>query len=163
VLAVEPYEAADFTGDFVVSGTVEDESGRPVTGALVELAYQAGAMHGENTPLVAETSMDGNFSFSARRHPNWYLRVSKEGYKDTYAFDLTREPLTITLQPFSREVPQYERVKQVQTERYKIKPYTVSGSGGIPELASDTVYNLPGEPGAMSTRPPCITWRPVTR
>ena len=99
----------NITGDFTVQGTVVDENSQPIQGAEVLLTtgnYQ--------TRFV--TSGDGSFSFSVPHSPKWWLKASKEGYKNAYAFDLTETPYTLTLLPFTEEIPQYECTKQVTTD-----------------------------------------------
>ena len=99
----------NITGDFLVQGEVVGENSQPISSAEVLLAN-------ENYQTRFSTSGNGNFSFSVPPHPNWWLKASKEGYKDAYAFDLTETPYTLTLLPFSEEIPQYERIKQVTTD-----------------------------------------------
>jgi len=102
-------DRANITGDFMVRGKVVDEYGQAIQGALVELRaadYDTRVNSGPN----------GTFSFSVPPNPNWWLRVSKNGYKALCIFDLKDTSYILTLAKFSEDIPKYELVKQVTTD-----------------------------------------------
>jgi|GEM_PF-2288370 len=99
----------DITGNFTVHGKVEDQNGNSIRDADVRLSTG-------NYDKVTRTEVNGEFSFSVPPHPNWWLKISKQGYKDVYVFNLTDNYYRLTLSPFSEEIPQYERIKLVTTE-----------------------------------------------
>ncbi|MBS7631701.1 PQQ-binding-like beta-propeller repeat protein [Candidatus Bathyarchaeota archaeon] len=96
-------------GNFTIRGKVMDQTGNSIRDAEVRISTG-------NYEKVSRTGADGEFSFSVPPHPNWWLKVSKQGYKDEYVFDPTDAYYAFKLKPFSEEKPKYELVKLVTTE-----------------------------------------------
>jgi len=110
VLSTFPFD--DITGDFIVNGTVTDPAGNPLRDAEVMCGLLS-----SHFSRSTGTPEDGRFSFHLPERDDWYLVVTKNGYRSEYLFNLDEaEDLVIRLESCEAPELDYELAKSVSLD-----------------------------------------------
>ncbi len=106
----EPFD--HLTGPEVFLGKITDNLGTPLEGAKIILTCETC----DGFFREAVTDNRGRYALSVPAKEDWYLIVSKQGYKTKYFFNVSPGELDVVMEPFEHVLPEYEINKRIELD-----------------------------------------------